>query len=397
MKKPRRLASKLAAPPQNDPAVQQSKHRRVFDHLLASIQSGELKPGDRLPSEAELGKLFDASRITVAKAVHDLQRMGLVTRRPGAGTHVLAEDRPGGRTFGLLIPELGLTEIFEPICNGMMRTHFARPDALLWGNSSLSVHDSAKAAEQMVQSFISQKVAGVFFAPLELTSDKDAANRRIARALDRAQIPFVLLDRCYMPYPERSAHDLVGVDNRRAGYLAAAHLLERGARRLVFLAEEFAANTVDARITGFYEALRVHGIKPDWEPVWRGSPQDETFVRRMLDATQPEGTICANDLTAARLMQMLLSLGTRVPEDIRIVGMDDVRYASLLPVPLTTIHQDCAGIGAVAMATMLERLEHPELPIRDVLVPVRLVVRRSCGAHLQQRSALPESKAAEFA
>jgi GntR family transcriptional regulator, arabinose operon transcriptional repressor len=397
MKKPRRLASKLAAPPQNDPAVQQSKHRRVFDHLLASIQSGELKPGDRLPSEAELGKLFDASRITVAKAVHDLQRMGLVTRRPGAGTHVLAEDRPGGRTFGLLIPELGLTEIFEPICNGMMRTHFARPDALLWGNSSLSVHDSAKAAEQMVQSFISQKVAGVFFAPLELTSDKDAANRRIARALDRAQIPFVLLDRCYMPYPERSAHDLVGVDNRRAGYLAAAHLLERGARRLVFLAEEFAANTVDARITGFYEALRVHGIKPDWEPVWRGSPQDETFVRRMLDATQPEGSICANDLTAARLMQMLLSLGIRVPEDIRIVGMDDVRYATLLPVPLTTIHQDCAGIGAVAMATMLERLEHPELPIRDVLVPVRLVVRRSCGAHLQQRSALPESKAAEFA
>jgi DNA-binding LacI/PurR family transcriptional regulator len=309
----------------------------------------------------------------------------------------LAEDRPGGRTFGLLIPELGLTEIFEPICNGMMRTHFARPDALLWGNSSLSVHDSAKAAEQMVQSFISQKVAGVFFAPLELTSDKDAANRRIARALDRAQIPFVLLDRCYMPYPERSAHDLVGVDNRRAGYLAAAHLLERGARRLVFLAEEFAANTVDARITGFYEALRVHGIKPDWEPVWRGSPQDETFVRRMLDATQPEGSICANDLTAARLMQMLLSLGIRVPEDIRIVGMDDVRYATLLPVPLTTIHQDCAGIGAVAMATMLERLEHPELPIRDVLVPVRLVVRRSCGAHLQQRSALPESKAAEFA
>ena len=68
-----------------------------------------------------------------------------------------------------------------------------------------------------------------------------------------------------------------------------------------------------------------------------------------------------NDLTAARLMQTLLGFGIRIPEDIRIVGMDDVRYASLLPVALTTIHQDCAGIGAVAMATMLERLEHPEL------------------------------------
>ncbi|MGA9585765.1 MAG: GntR family transcriptional regulator, partial [Terracidiphilus sp.] len=368
MNKPRRLASKLGPPPQVDPAVQQSKHRRVFEHLLTSIQSGELKSGDRLPSEAELSKLFGASRITVAKAVHDLQRMGLVSRRPGAGTHVLAEDKPSGRTFGLLIPELGLTEIFEPICNGMMRTHFARPDALLWGNSSISVQESAEAAEQIVQSFISQRVAGVFFAPLELTSDKDTANRRIARTLDRAQIPFVLLDRCYMPYPERSAHDLVGVDNRRAGYIATTHLVGLGARRLAFFREEFAANTVDARLTGFYEALRNHCIKPDWETVWRGSPQDEVFVHGMLDGARPEGIVCANDLTAARLMQVLLGLGVRIPEDVRIIGMDDVRYASLLPVPLTTIHQDCGGIGAVAMATMLERLEHPELPIRDVLI-----------------------------
>ena len=93
-------------------------------------------------------------------------------------------------------------------------------------------------------------------------------------------------------------------------------------------------------------------------------------------------------------MQMLLGFGVRIPEDVRIVGMDDVRYASLLPVPLTTIHQDCAGIGAVAMATMLERLEHPELPIRDVLVPVRLVVRRSCGSQ-PLKSARSEAKVIE--
>jgi GntR family transcriptional regulator of arabinose operon len=359
-----------------------SKHRRVFDHLLASIQSGQLKGGDRLPSEAELGKVFDASRITVAKAVLDLQRMGLVTRRPGAGTHVLAQHRDVGHTFGLLIPELGLTDIFEPICNGMMRTQFARPDALLWGNASNSVRDSAKNAEEMVHSFIVKKVAGVFFAPLELTGEKDAANRRIARALDRAQIPIVLLDHCYTPYPERSAHDLVGVDNRRAGYIAASHLLDLGVQRLAFLGEENTANTVEARITGFYEALRIHRVAVEQNLVWRGNPQDETFIRRMLDAFRPEGIVCANDLTAARLMQTLLGLGASIPEEVRIVGMDDVRYAGLLPVPLTTIHQDCAGIGAAAMATMLQRIEHPELPIRDVLVPVRLVVRRSCGSHL---------------
>ena len=385
MARPRKTASKLAPPPQADPANGVSKHRRVFDHILANIQSGQLKPGDRLPSEAELGKVFDASRITVAKAVLDLQRMGMVTRRPGAGTHVMTPKQVIGRTFGLLIPELGLTEILEPICNGMMRTHFARPDVLLWGSASTSVRESAKEAEQMVQSFIEQKVAGVFFAPLELTSEKDVANRRIVRLLDRAQIPVVLLDRCYMPWPERSAHDLVGIDNRRAGYIASAHLLSHGRKRLAFLGEEHAANTADARITGFYEALREYRIESDRASVWRGNPQDESFVRRLHDAFQPEGIVCANDLTAARLMQTLMGFGVRIPEELGIVGMDDVRYASLLPVPLTTIHQDCAGIGAVAMSTMMQRLEQAELPIRDVLVPIRLVVRQSCGAHLAHK------------
>jgi GntR family transcriptional regulator of arabinose operon len=384
MTRPRRSAGQLTPPVDNGSGQRVAKHRRIFDHLLSSIQSGQLKPGDRLPSEAELGGLFDASRITVAKAVLDLQRMGLVTRRPGAGTHVQSQHEPTGRTFGLLIPELGLTEIFEPICHGMMRTSFARPDALLWGNASSSVRDTPKDSEQLAQSFILQKVAGVFFAPLELTAEKDTVNRRIARSLDRAQIPMVLLDRCYMPFPERSGHDLVGIDNRRAGYLVTAHLLGLGARRLAFLGEEHAANTVDARITGFHEALRSFRVPYEVDPVWRGSPQDEPFVRKMVDALNPEGIVCANDLTAARLMQTLLGFGVRIPEEVRIVGIDDVKYASLLSVPLTTVHQDCAGIGALAMATMLERLAHPELPVRDVLASIKLVVRRSCGAYIAQ-------------
>jgi len=382
----RKTATQLAPPTEQTSPQPIAKHRRVFEYLHANIQSGVLKPGDRLPSEAELGKLFAASRITVAKAVLDLQRMGLVTRRPGAGTHVLAPHHTMGRTFGLLIPELGLTEIFEPICHGMMRSPFGSPDALLWGNTSANVGETVKEGENMVQSFIAQKVDGIFFAPLELTGEKDAANRRIARALERAQIPVVLLDRCYMPYPERSAHDLVGVDNRRAGYVATMHLLQLGLRRLAFVGEANVAGTVDARIAGFREALLHKGVTPVPEMVARGNPRDETFVRLMMESVRPEGIVCANDLTAARLMQALLALGYAIPEQVRIVGMDDVKYAGLLPVPLTTVHQDCAGIGMVAMATMLERLEHPELPPRDVLVPTRLVVRKSCGAHLHPES-----------
>lgn len=377
---PRKPAGSLTPPPEAVPGQHVSKHRRIFEHLLACIRSGQLNPGDRLPSEAELGSLFDASRITVAKAVLDLQRLGLVTRRPGSGTHVHGELHPTGRTFGLLIPELGLSEIFQPICHGMMHTAFARPDALLWGSVSSGVNEASREAEQLANFFIAQKVAGVFFAPLEQAADKVALNRRIARTLERAQIPIVLLDHCYMPYPERSDHDLVAVDYRRAGHLAAAHLLASGARHPALLSGHHNSNPVAALITGFHEALRRFGKTPKREPVWRGNAEDRSFVRHMMDAARPDAVVCANDLIAAHLMQSLLALDLRVPQDVRIVGMDDVKYASLLPVPLTTIHQDCAGIGAAAMATMHQRLEHPELPVRDVLVPVELVIRRSCGA-----------------
>ena len=178
------------------------KHQAVFPIILhRSIQSGVYKQGDKLPSEAELGSMFHASRITVAKAVLELQRMNLVTRRPGAGTHVQSKPQEEAHTFGLLIPELGLTEIFEPICHGMMRSPFARPDALLWGNVSGAGYsgarrEAAEEAEHLAQHFIAQRVSGVFFAPLELIAEKDSANRRVMRLLERAKIPTVLLDRC---------------------------------------------------------------------------------------------------------------------------------------------------------------------------------------------------------
>jgi DNA-binding LacI/PurR family transcriptional regulator len=70
----------------------------------------------------------------------------------------------------------------------------------------------------------------------------------------------------------------------------------------------------------------------------------------------------------------------KIPEEIRLVGIDDVKYASLLPIPLTTQHQPCLDIGRVAVSTMLDRLENPNLPTRDISLSCRLIVRKSCGA-----------------
>jgi DNA-binding LacI/PurR family transcriptional regulator len=361
-------------------AVPLPKYRKVFDALQGEIQSGRLKAGDRLPSEAELERRFGASRITVGRAVRDLQIAGLVERRAGSGSYVKPRSLADARSFGLLIPDLGETEIFEPICQGMMASPLAREHALLWGSLQGAAPTKEERAWQLCRQYIDRRVSGVFFAPLEWTADKDAVNLQIADALDAAGIPVVLLDRTVGPYPERGVHDLVGIDNRRAGYRITEHLLRLGSRRIAFVGVEHAAATVDAREAGYREALYAWGAPLARELVHRLDPTNVASVRLVMDSAKPDAIVCANDWTAARLMHAILELGYSVPGDVRLVGIDDMEYASLLPVPLTTLRQPTRAIGAAAFAAMLDRVSRPDTPVRDVLLQTQLVVRRSCGS-----------------
>jgi DNA-binding LacI/PurR family transcriptional regulator len=119
----------------------------------------------------------------------------------------------------------------------------------------------------------------------------------------------------------------------------------------------------------------------DPEMVLRAEPTDAAMLSSRIAEKKIDALLCANDLTAAHVMRTLLGLGMRIPNDIRIAGIDDVRYAELLPVPLTTLHQPCRDIGATAIATMLDRISNPHLPARSVLLNGSLVVRQSCGAN----------------
>jgi GntR family transcriptional regulator of arabinose operon len=356
------------------------KYQQVYSALRREIQSGRWKRGDRLPSEAELVHAYSASRITVGRAVRDLQAEGLVERRAGSGTYVRGRSISGALSFGLLIPDLGETDVFEPICQGMMASPLARRHALIWGSLNGGEASKEGRAMQLCRQYIDRGVSGVFFAPLELTAAKDDVNRTIADALDEARIPVVLLDRTVVPYPRRGHHDLVGIDNRRAGYVITEHLVRLGCRRIAFVAEPNAAATVDAREAGYREALYTADAPVDRSLIHRLDPNAAAAVRAMMAATHPEAIVCANDRTAGRLMHTLRGLDYVVPRDVRLVGIDDVPYASLLPVPLTTLRQPTGQIGEAALATMLERVVRPDLPPRDILLHCELIVRESCGA-----------------
>jgi DNA-binding LacI/PurR family transcriptional regulator len=157
------------------------------------------------------------------------------------------------------------------------------------------------------------------------------------------------------------------------------HLLQRGARRLAFVAPPNAAATVDARAAGYREALYAAGAAVDPALVQRIDPEDAAAVNALITAHRPDGIVCANDRTAARIMRTLLGLGCKVPDDIRLVGIDDADFAELLPVPLTTLRQPSHQIGDAALATMLQRMARRDLPTRDVLLHCELIVRKSSG------------------
>ncbi|MCU1292016.1 MAG: transcriptional regulator, GntR family [Bryobacterales bacterium] len=358
--------------------LRRPKYQEVIDALSNDIASGRYGPGQKLPSEAALVKKFQTSRITVGRAFRELQQKGLIERIAGSGSYVRGE-LGRGLLFGLLIPDLGETEIFDPICHGIANSPEAGDHALLWGHTDPRVTSKGEQCWRLCQQFISRKVSGVFFAPLEFEGEAAKVNRRILNAFKEANVPVVLLDRRPTATPERMRADLVGLNNRQAGFIAAEHLVQLGCKRIGFIAYQAAESTVEGRMAGYREALQKYGLRDTAEPAMQVGSDDRVKLSRTQEL---EAFVCVNDHVAGLLMHAFLSRGVRIPEDIRLVGIDDVRYASLLPVPLSTVRQPCPAIGQAAMRAMLDRLSHPKAPSREILFDGELVVRQSCGSFL---------------
>lgn len=376
------------------PANSPHKHQEISRYLLTEIAAGKYAASGRLPSETQLVQQFGVSRPTVARAFRDLEVEGIIERRAGSGTYVRATSSQvtATRQIGLLIPGLGTTEIFEIICGELASLARRSEYTLLWGGSSNPRSDrngSREHAHELCEQFIERRVMGVFFAPFELTEGQDKVNRDISERFSEAGIPVVLLDRDLAPFPHRSAFDLVGLDNVAAGYLLAEHLIKLGNRRIVFVARPLSAPTVDRRFAGMRESLLSHRIEfsHDWQQT--GDPQDPRFVHSLMAGKRWDAIVCANDLTAAQLINTLTKCRYRVPQDIRVVGFDDAKYATLVSVPLTTIQQPCKELALTAFQAMLSRIADPTLPARKILLAPRLVVRESCGAYLGTRAAAP--------
>jgi DNA-binding LacI/PurR family transcriptional regulator len=361
------------------------KHREIFQKLIDEIAIGLYDQANRLPSEAQLVRRFGVSRPTAARALRDLQIHGLIERRVGAGSFLVkgakAPSPESSRQLGVLLPALEVSDILDAIGAELAGLTRANDFSLLWANSKQSADLTVKDAEEVCQYFVDRSVQGVFFAPFEFATDKDEVSRRTTDRLKKAGIAVVLLDRDLVPFPHRSDFDLIGIDNVMAGYMACEHLLKLGVRRITFIARPLSAPTVSARVAGARQAAIDAGVEPLRDFYRAGDPQDPVFVRELIGG-RVNGVICANDFTAAQFMRSLSKAKIRVPEDIRLVGFDNLKYAELLTVPLTTVSQPYREMARNGLRAMLSRLSDPTLPATSFLSRPSLEIRASCGAFL---------------
>ncbi len=380
----------------------ESKHHLIYQVLATEIGAGRYRDKGKLPSEAQLVNRFKVSRPTVIRALRDLQTDGLVTRRVGAGTF-LATVPPQPlplqplRTqplssqaleLGLLVPGVRKAgEIFEVMAGELARLARSAGHMFWWtGGSSEDLDPVATLAnaEKICDQFIQRRVAGVFFASFEHMAKCETTNVTLVNRLREAGITVMLLDRDMLPFPLRTELDLVGIDNFLGGYILAQHLIKLGCQRIKFLAVPYSAPTVMSRMAGAREAMLAENIEVPRDFFQVGYPEDPKLVRQLTAARMTDAVICGNDHTAAALIRSMHNIGINVPRGIRVVGFDDVHYATLVSPALTTMHQPCREIATMAFKSMLSRISDPTTPPRTIMLSPSLVVRESCGAYLAQ-------------
>ena len=354
--------------------------KEITAQLVKDIMAGVYSEAGRLPSEAKLSEHFGVSRMTLRGALDELRRQGLIEKRNGSGSFLTKRALRRSGLIGLVIPDYESYEFFAEIKKETER-HAAR-----LGYRISLIHTSEHQREAIVRDIrrkarelAVERAEGVIFRPF-VPEDMAAANREIVSIFRHAQIPVVLIDSDIARPPKRSDCDLVTVDNVGAGRQIADHLHERGYRRIAFLMENrnpFTNANWSNRLFGLAGELALAGCEDSVRQLDL-APTDERAVGALMRGRRrPDAIVCGNDERAARLLATLERLGFSVPQDVALVGFDDIALARTTTPPLTTISQPVRKLAATAFKTLLARIRYPGNDPREILLDAPLVVRRT--------------------
>ncbi|MEL6403352.1 MAG: GntR family transcriptional regulator [Chloroflexota bacterium] len=368
-------------------------HEQLHNSLRQLIISGRWQTGERVPSEPRLAKHLNISRSTIRIALQKAEIEGLITRQAGRGTFVTYDATlPNQNRVVAYVARSFHNEIHQVLLSTAETELRSEGYNVLFSNARTNA-DEVRILEQLLQDNISGLL---IWANASVTPEQ----RAMLHTYQARNIPIVFIDRMV----DGVKGDYVGCDNFGGTYALMQHLFELGHTRIAYLTHNIdSLYPIEERYRGFQQAMQEQRYV-DYQQWKITSPQsqvfmetdlttllddhDDTFSNQVIDfiektSPRPTAIVCVNDALALLTMRAIRKMGLRVPEDISVVGFDDIQLAAYVDTPLTTVSQNAYAIGQLAAQSLLERLDGLSVPTRHHTVPTRLQIRMSATTPIE--------------
>lgn len=354
-------------------------YRQIIQDLKLKITDGKLPLGSQIDTQKQLAVQYNVSLITVKKAIDELVKEGFLTSKAGKGTFVV---NPEGKikaknsiktinTIGFVLRDLQ-NPFFSLIAHEIELLAHQKGYTTLIANSS----DNFEKEENIIRQLKNSGATGLIIASM---AQKYFASETI-RTLHREKFPYVMVS-----YIHDKDIYFVGTDHVHGGFLATEHLIKQGFKSIGYINSSIGNLTSDLRRIGYFKAFAHYKrtIDPDhifylqsgggWQYFSAGIEIGKIICKTK---NRPEAFFVYNDLVALGFQRAILDYGLSIPEDIAIVGYDDIELAGLAPVPLTTISQPINEIAAHALRVITAQADSGNPEYHTILKP-KLVIRNS--------------------
>lgn len=288
--------------------------------------------------------------------------------------NALAQNLRRQQTFsiGMIVPD-SANPFFAEVARGIEDTSFTQNHSVILCNTDGDVDKQAAHTDLLIKN----QVAGILFVAAGISTE-------LVEDLQARRVPVVVVDR---EVPGVSV-DTVLTNHLQGGRLATQHLWDLGHRRIACISGGSNLSPSAERLIGYQQILHENGILYDESLVVRGDFQYVSgyeAARQLLALADPPTAVFAcNDLMAVGVISAVTELGLRVPQDLSVVGFDDVRLASFTNPPLTTIAQPKYEIGVIATEMLLARAQNIDAPTRLQRLDTELVIRQSTAPLLKE-------------
>ncbi len=270
------------------------------------------------------------------------------------------------QTIGLIIPNI-VNPFFAELALAIEESIATKGYNLVLTNTN----ESNEKDLEYLNVLHARGVDGIFMALSPITTDR--AKNAIIEAVNRLDIPVVAIDR----WIDGLACNLVAIDHRKGAYLATSHLLDLGHERIVMLSGPLSTYTGQLRLQGFKDAHEAYGFPYDESLMFEGDytmTSGQALAASIVDK-HPTAVFAANDMMAIGLMREARNHGLKIPEDLSVIGFDNLTLASLIDTPLTTVHQPLKSLGEHAADMMLEKIKLSQTLNHNIKLDPEVIIR----------------------